>query len=118
MKMQSFATARSVFLWAQLKGDPLQALLNSSEVIRALQSRILQLPSLLRLLKEPTGGGQGAAVLTATGRLAVSRFLSPQHLLSWRLGLYVSLSSTSSNLRGRVYAGGQLLANHALVCCI
>ena len=53
-EMQSFATVRSVFLWVQLIGDPLQELLNSlgveindhprvlvalSEVIGTLQSR-------------------------------------------------------------------------------
>ena len=28
VEMQSYTTVQSVFLWAQLKGDPLQALLN------------------------------------------------------------------------------------------
>ena len=76
--MQSFATVRSVFLWAQLNGDPLQALLNIfgvevdvhprvlvalSEVIGAMQSRSLHLPSLRRRLKSQNGGGQGGGSL-------------------------------------------------------
>ena len=76
-EMQSFATVRSVFLWVQLIGDPLQELLNSlgvevndhprvlvalSEVIGTLQSRSgPHLPSLRRRLKKPKrwcpGGG-------------------------------------------------------------
>ena len=88
--MQSFATVQSVFLWAQLKGDSLQALLNIlgvevddhlalSEVIGTMQSRsCLRLPSLRRRLKSQNGGGQGAAVLTTTIDVLVSSFLSPQ----------------------------------------
>ena len=72
--MLSFAAVRSVFLWAQLTGDPLQALLNTlgvevdvhprvlvdlSVVIGAMQSRSLHLPSLRRRLKSQNGGGQG-----------------------------------------------------------
>ena len=76
--MQSFAAGRSVFLWAQLNGDPLQVLLNIlgvevdvhprvlvdlSEVIGAMQSRYLHLPSLRRRLKSQNGGGQGGGSL-------------------------------------------------------
>ena len=76
--MQSFAAGRSVFLWAQLNGDPLQVLLNIlgvevdvhprvlvdlSEVIGAMQSRNLHLPSLRRRLKSQNGGGQGSGSL-------------------------------------------------------
>ena len=69
--MQSFATVQSVLLWAQLKGDSLQALLNIlgvevddhpalSEVIGTMQSRSCpRLPSLRRRLKSQNGGGQG-----------------------------------------------------------
>ena len=69
VEMQSFATVKSVFLWAQLKGDPLQALLNIlgvevddhprvlaalSKVIGTMQSRSgPHLPSLRRRLKKP-----------------------------------------------------------------
>ena len=78
VELQSFAAVRSVFLWAQLKGDPLQALLNIlgvdvdvhprvlvalSEVIEAMQSRTLHLPSLRRRLKSQNGGGQGGGSL-------------------------------------------------------
>ena len=76
-ELQSFTTVKSLFLWAQLIGDPLQALLNSSgvevddhprvlvalsEVIEKMQLRGgSHLPSLLRRFKEPKrwwpGGG-------------------------------------------------------------
>ena len=76
--MQSFAAVRSVFLWAQLNGDPLQALLNIlgvevdvhprvlvalAEVIGAMQSRSLHLQSLRRRLISQNGGGQGGGSL-------------------------------------------------------
>ena len=76
--MQSFAAVRSVFLWAQLNGDPLQALLNIlgvdvdvhprvladlSDGIGVMQSRSLHVPSLRRRLKSQNGGGQGGGSL-------------------------------------------------------
>ena len=75
-------------LWAQLKGDSLQALLNIlgvevddhpalSEVIGTMQSRSCpRLPSLRRRLKSQNGGGQGAAVLTTIIDVLVSSFSS------------------------------------------
>ena len=84
-EMQSFATVRSVFLWAQLKGDPLQALLNRLGV------EVVDHPRVLAAVSESDWGGaiavfalakpatpaqkaktvvaRGAAVLTITGRL-------------------------------------------------
>ena len=74
-------------LWAQLKGDSLQALLNilGVEVDRhpafgsfgMMQSRSCpRLPNLRHWLGSLTGGRQGAAVLTITIDVLVSSFLS------------------------------------------
>ena len=81
--MESFATVRSVFLWVQLIGDPLQELLNSLGVelmithefwllFRKLMERCNR--AVVRTCqacdagsKSQNGGVQGAAVLTTTG---------------------------------------------------
>ena len=41
VEMQSFETVLSVFLWTQLKGDPLQALLNILGVEVDVHARVL-----------------------------------------------------------------------------
>ena len=88
--MQSFTTVKSVFLWIQLIGDPLQAFLNSlcvevdghprvlvvmSEDIGKLKVRNgPHLSSLRRRLKKPKRWWPGGASLDDHWLTVVSRF--------------------------------------------
>ena len=101
--MQSFATVQSVFLWAQLKGDSLQALLNIlgvevdnhpalSEVIGTMQSRSCpRLSSLRRRLKKPKRWCPGGRSLACVMYIAPSPAGSLMFSLTHRVGRRSSL---------------------------